>query len=632
MKTCFSFGRTISALLISGMFTLLADLGFAFWGKTLPFPLFLACFLLPAALLICLRRKTGILWLCLSSALILSGILAGCLLFVFRSQAAYQVHDSGKSALYANRNVLVLVPHEDDELIVAGGVMEEYVKYGSQLSLCFVTNGDYSTPGETRMTEALAVARAIGIPEDQVYFLGYADRDTAHLYMSPEGKLISSNAGYSATYGLPEHPAYRQGQEYRRENLLADLTELLLQLQPDLIYCTEVEEHMDHSAVSLFLDEAMEKILKDRKDYRPVILKSSCYATAFYADADFYAPNLLATKDPTGNEHFADLYNWEDRIRLPLDPSGLSRSIYDCKSFQHIQLHRSQKIGSLAEGIISGDRVFWLRDTQSLCYNARVETSSGFARFLNDFKLCNNFDLYRDFKWLSDNTWVPDPEDQARQVCITLDEPSAIYRICLYDDPAADSNVCNARITFDDGSSLETGPLNPNGSATSILVNRARVSSFTVELLETQGPRAGLTEIEAYAQPHNYGLDFIKLQDLEGNFVYDYHIDPSGQQEFEIYASGAVGPWQIQCDNSLCSAVLENDRLLVFCPPDESCNITVISSDGRCADTVRISNPGRFLRYTGPQLEKLVRLFPQANMHRSNCYQILKAGYHALIQ
>ncbi|MBQ7896263.1 MAG: PIG-L family deacetylase, partial [Oscillospiraceae bacterium] len=65
-----------------------------------------------------------------------------CMMYGFYLRGGYSVNDTGKTALYADKNVLVLVPHQDDELIVAGGIIDEYVKYGSKVSLVFSTNGD----------------------------------------------------------------------------------------------------------------------------------------------------------------------------------------------------------------------------------------------------------------------------------------------------------------------------------------------------------------------------------------------------------------------------------------------------------------------------------------------------------
>ncbi len=69
--------------------------------------------------------------------------------------------------------MLVLAPHPDDEINLAGGVMEEYLAAGSRVILAFANNGDVFFPAEVRFREALSAAASLGIPAGDVLFLGY---------------------------------------------------------------------------------------------------------------------------------------------------------------------------------------------------------------------------------------------------------------------------------------------------------------------------------------------------------------------------------------------------------------------------------------------------------------------------
>ena len=627
----YSFFNWLFALAFVFIFTVVLDLTLAFFEKPLPIPGLFAIFLITAAAVVLTKPRPSTLWVFFIFAIFAAATIIIAIIFGFNRSADYKAVDNGKSKLYSDKNVLILVPHQDDELIVAGGVIEEYVRYGSKVSLAFVTNGDYSTSGQTRMSEALSVAQALKIPENRVFFLGYGDRATAQLYMTPEGQLVQSAGGYTATYGLDSHPAYRDGREYIRENLVGDLCDLLLEVRPDIIFCTEIEEHMDHSAVSLFLDEALSEILSSTDDYTPIVLKSSCYATAFYAVNDFYSLNILSTVDPVNGGHFAGIYNWEDRLRLPVSADGLSRSLFGCDTYKQFCLHNSQLIRRQAEGAINGDRVFWLRDTSSLCYDASISASSGYHSFLNDYKICDNFDLYDDFTNLSNNTWVPDEADSEKSFTVILKNPSHIQRICLYDDPDPSVNVLNALITFDDGSSFETGALNKN-SVTGFAVNKDNVTSFSVKLLKTEGIGAGITEIEAYSSQRDYGFDFIKLQNMQGDFVYDYYTNLKGEENFLIYSSGVSGEFNVSSDNPNCVVKYEDGIVSVKCPKDQSCVITVISENGNYSDSVVVTNPGRFMRETGPYFERLIRQFLPVNIQQSNCYFLIEALYSAIFK
>ena len=628
MKLLRGFWRVVVALVYAAILAVSVDILVPVFYDPIPFKAFILIFVISALVLIVIKPLRDWMWI-FPSLLAVGGITVAAMLYGFYSNGDYTVVDNGKSALYSDKKVLVLVPHQDDELLVAGGVIEEYLKYGSQVSLAFSTNGDAIKPGETRLTEALDLAGFIGIPREDVYFLGYGDRSFSdkHIYNSPADVLVPSAAGYTSTHALDEHPAYRQGQEYTRENMLGDIIALIEELKPDIIYCVEVEPHPDHSALSLFLDEAMAAILKKDSSYKPIIMKSSNYATAYYAVEDFYASNLISTVDPSGGKNFANVYDWEDRFRLPINGSGLSRSIYGCDAFRQFEKHKSQYVQLHSESAINGDKVFWLRDTTALSYTAQIETSSGNEALLNDFKLFDNDDLSSSFRNLGANTWVPDASDEERRASVTLEEASYIQRICLYDNPDDDSNVLNARITFDDGSCIETGKLRDAG-ATEFLVEKDNVSSFTVELLETEGDRAGITEIEAYSYQQDYGFDFIKLMDMNGNFVYDYYINEKGSEQFEIYAPGLDENFRVSADNPRCSVSYTEGIVSVKCPKNASCTISIASEDGELSDTVVISNPGRFMRETGPYLENLVRQFRKTDLQYCNSYQTILDLYH----
>lgn len=628
MRALRTFGAIISGLAFAAALAVSADLAAAALGMFLPFTAYALIFGISAVALIIFRRRTDRFWFIWFCLLLIAAFILGFVLFNFYSKADYAIEDKGKGQLYGGRNVLLLSPHEDDELLMAGGVLEEYIKYGSHVSLAFLTNGDSLTPGEVRLNEALNTASALGIAKENVYFFGYGDRlaSGVHIYNLPEDEIVQSVAGFDKTYGLPEHPAYRQGQAYTKVNMRSDIKSLILQLKPDIIICAEVELHPDHSALSLLLDEAMAEILKESSAYQPIILKSSCYATGFYAEDDFYSLNIQSTKNPSGGENYAGMYAWEDRLRLPVNSSGLSRSIFGCDTFKHLSLNKSQKIHLQAEGAINGDKVFWIRDTSSLCYDAQISVSSGIGKFLNDFKLYDNYDIIGDFTHLSDNTWVPDADDSEKKVTVTLAKPSYIQRICLYDDPS-EARVLNALITFDDGSSIETDGLNDTG-ATEIVVNQDNVSSFTVEILETQGEGAGITEIEAYSEQRDYGFAFVKFTDMDGNFVYDHYTSEKGKEQFKIYAPGIEGDLYISYNGVRTAASFRDGHVItVILGKEESETITIESADGKYSDTIVVSNPGRFMREAGTLFEKLVRQFIKVNMQQSNTYQLLRSAY-----
>ena len=46
-----------------------------------------------------------------------------------------------------NKSVLVIVPHEDDEINLMGGLLPLLVEKNMDVNICFVTNGDFGSFG-----------------------------------------------------------------------------------------------------------------------------------------------------------------------------------------------------------------------------------------------------------------------------------------------------------------------------------------------------------------------------------------------------------------------------------------------------------------------------------------------------
>ena len=75
-----------------------------------------------------------------------------------------------------HRRVLVLVPHQDDELNIAGQILPTFLNAGYECKICFSTNGDgFKSNGTVRLKEAMEVADNLGVGRDNLVFLGFDD-------------------------------------------------------------------------------------------------------------------------------------------------------------------------------------------------------------------------------------------------------------------------------------------------------------------------------------------------------------------------------------------------------------------------------------------------------------------------
>ncbi len=603
----FSFSGLLFALLLALELSFVTDMLSTRAVTNLPAAALALVFSLSFILLfiLSLRRRGLVKWMfILFTAVVL--LLGAALYFLWLNtykNGVYRDVDKAKTQLFAGKKVMAIVPHEDDELNLLGGVLEQYVKYGSDVYIVYVFNGDMNGDGVQRITEADAAMTAIGIPAENLIFLGYGDQlnlDGTPIYLCPQDEVLTSATGFSSTYGTDRHPPFNPGAAYTRKNLYEDIRTVLLRYTPDVVFCSDSDQHIDHQTVAMFFEQAMGEVLKARPSYEPVILRGFTYSTAYDAPHDYYALNALSTVKP-GEEDFitdggSNIYNWADRLRLPVYPGTLSRSIFSSSGYSMAECYASQNAAAHADGIINSDKVFWLRESGSLSYEAEFWTSSGDASVLNDFVLSQHTQAHEDPGY-SDNTWVPAAEDGEKRVIIKFDQPTLLSRVVLYDNPSMADNVLETSVRLDTGSFYLSGPLEPNGSGTELCFDPVYVEELEIVLMETEGSGAGLTEVELYSDDYEPPFSFIKLTNAQGDFIYDYYIDPSGREELGLYAFGCStdpADYKIICIGEGCYVSNEEGKLIMNCPEGKSCTLTLMDSSGQLSDTVYIRNDRRW--------------------------------------
>ena len=206
----------------------------------------------------------------------------------------------------SGKKVLVIVPHEDDEINVAGSLMYHYIQSGAEVFCAFTTNGDYSFDAVTRMKEAWRSLQVLGVRK--IFFLGYGDTSNAyaggHLFYATD-KAVTSPAGHQETYSCHDFPDYafvKRGQHscYCRQNFKQDLTDLILDIRADLLVVVDCDVHADHRAASIVFEDALGDILRQPgNSYHPTVLKGFAYCTSFGAPKDFYADNIRSVPKPS---------------------------------------------------------------------------------------------------------------------------------------------------------------------------------------------------------------------------------------------------------------------------------------------------------------------------------------------
>ncbi|MBQ6758216.1 MAG: PIG-L family deacetylase, partial [Selenomonadaceae bacterium] len=326
--------------------------------------------------------------------------------------------------------VLILAPHPDDEINIAGNMILTLAAAKAEVFVAYSTNGDFEQAAEVRAKEAVDALKILGVPRERIIFLGYGDGHKL------SDKPTQSPAGHVETYAAQDFVDYAKKtfgrhSPYTRQNFKRDLKSLLLELRANIIFCVDFDSHPDHRTLSILFEETLGEILSERTDYRPEVYKKFAYATAFTAAADFYAPNLLSTRKPKLGEtdtYDFDLidranYVWANRVRFPvLNSQPLLKGNPIAEA---VFAHKSQRNEWNALRIINSDEVFFERRTDSQTFCAKVTATSGDAAKVRDFKI-----------FAEDNLWQP--VDKQRKIFFTWQEPIQVQRIVIYGNPLDD--------------------------------------------------------------------------------------------------------------------------------------------------------------------------------------------------
>lgn len=493
------------------------------------------------------------------------------------------VDNSFYDSQFKNKKVMVIVPYEDDDLLISGQVLPPMYKNGADVRVVFATNGDKRVSAYTRQSEACNALEKLGIPREKVIFLGYPDG--TQLYVGK--KAFSFSSGWDHTYagkGFKDYHFDRFGThaKYTAENMVDDIESVVLEYRPDYILAIDFDTHTDHRGVSISFEKAMERILKKESGYTPKVLKCFGYSLAWKSKPDFYALNIKSTvmqdreknNDPS-YETDVPQYRWNNRIRLPIDKKSLSHSILRCSEYKALSEHLSQYAYCYSERIINGDSVYWNRRTDSLTYNADISVSSGDASLLNDFRLIGVGNRTAGLHVKLENCVSRfDKNDAQKTVTVKFDSPKTVSCVSLYDNFGLNSNILGGVITFSDGSKVEVPALNADGSETRVVFEpKHNITSFTFKVTEYEGV-AGLDEIEAFENA-DYDMDFslIKLKNADtDDYIYNYLITPDEKSlNLGVYLSDPNAGYTIKIIEG--DSVKLEGNTLVFDDDFEKCTV-----------------------------------------------------------
>lgn len=451
--------------------------------------------------------------------------------------------------VFKDHDVMVFIPHEDDEINVAGATIYGLRQEGFHVICVFATNGDRSYLAETRIREAAAALKMLGVPYEDIIILGYPDGGldaSRSPYAQGVGHTITVD-GHDSTYGIADKDdfpmaEYGKHTPYTRTGFLEDVENLIRTYHPANIIAVDFDSHPDHRACSIALETAIGHILNEKGNtYFPIVLKAYAYNTGFESVADFNSLHLYSTKFNRGRladpsfETDNPVYHWEERIRLPVPEPCRNQSLSRNLIYQALRCHVSQRAFLKANQIINSDQVYWLRRTDNLAFCGSTTASSGNADAVHDFKMIDVKNIADKKLEFDTCLWEPASSDREKSITIHFYKPQNISAIKLYGNVNRESRILEGQLLFSNGYSVKTGPLERNGQATDIPIEpQSDTEWVTFQVLQAEGPHPGLTEWEIFDHPCP-DMHICKIL-VNGEFAYHWDMYPEEMARVGFYA------------------------------------------------------------------------------------------------
>ena len=440
--------------------------------------------------------------------------------------------------------VMVIVPHEDDEINVAGATIYGAIKEGLHVFLVYVTNGDFQYKADIRYKEVTRMASIMNLPMENIHFLGFPDNSGKEL-LATRDRVFINHAGFSEThgsYGIIDYPTQYMGGplSYTYNNLVLAIKDIIGRFKPSTIIAIDEDVHVDHQLTSIAVEESICKVVKENSNYTPKVLKSFAYDTDFESINDYYAMHLQSTVQNRAwiVADFLSTNNpmllWEDSIRIPVPPDCRSLSLVGNPMFRALGAHMSQSSYKHGPKLINGDQIFWQRRTDNLVLHATVTATSGNISKINDFLRYDSYDVTKKIANPEDYTWIPDDTDQESTVTIRFDEPTEIKYINWFENVWFSNDIGQAlqgtTIKTSTGLEINIPPYYyPHFEVFPYIKKYIFEQPITIDwisftVMKPKGVMSGISEIEIYP-PNNQFPTYCHIVCNE-QFAYDWVVYP----------------------------------------------------------------------------------------------------------
>jgi len=178
------------------------------------------------------------------------------------------------------KSILIFCAHEDDEMAHAG-IIRAAVENHIPLHVVYFTSGDAGScdryyqhscgPAEAlnfgalRMEEARAALGHLGVPRENVHFLGLPDGGSGEIWY----KHLEPSEPYLSVLLASDHAPYagllRPNLPYARKSVVEAIKEVIRKLQPEVVYTAHPPNpgHIDHIVTGYLVVQALHELLRE---------------------------------------------------------------------------------------------------------------------------------------------------------------------------------------------------------------------------------------------------------------------------------------------------------------------------------------------------------------------------------
>jgi LmbE family N-acetylglucosaminyl deacetylase len=180
-------------------------------------------------------------------------------------------------ALKPDDRVIIFSPHPDDESLGCAGVIQQALAMKLPVRVVWLTYGDNNelsfilyrkhlviepsaerAMGEVRHDEAVAAMKALGVPEEELAFLGYPDFGTLDIWYEHWGYNPSFRSMLTKVSAVPYANAFRPGAPYKGEEIVRDIAANLRAFRPTKVFVSHPSDlNVDHQALYLYVRAAL---------------------------------------------------------------------------------------------------------------------------------------------------------------------------------------------------------------------------------------------------------------------------------------------------------------------------------------------------------------------------------------